>query len=451
MKVLLIAPPYPVNEFLAPPLSLAYLAAVLEKNNIEVKILDFIVTKYSDRLLKQELKSFKPDLIGATCVTLSFNAAVRILRKCKRINKNIVTVIGGPHASFTAKEILAKSRWVDFVVIGEGEYSLLDLAKRVEEKGDIRKVNGIAYREGRKVIFTQPRELIDDLDSIPFPARHRLELNKYTDGLYDYSFCTIVTSRGCFGKCIFCVGPLIFGSKVRYRSPESVVDEMENIKRLGFKNINISDDTFTANHKHVHAVCELIKSRKLGIPWVVFARVDTVDKDLLLEMKSAGCIGVLYGVESGDPKVLENCKKGITVDQVMSAVRMTKEAGIPQIITSFIVGLPRETRDGLIKSLKLAEGLDSSSCFHFLSPYPGTQVYERANEYGIKILSKDYRRYDANFPPIAQNRKNAIKETIELMPLRMVDFRNNLGGYIFVIRKLSFRVERLLKSMLSLK
>lgn len=397
MRVLLISTPYPLEENVTPPLSLAYLAGTLEKEGIEVQILDFLVARYNPAKLRQKLDEYRPQIVGATCVTLTYNTAARILKLCKNFDPNIVTVIGGPHASFTLEETLLRAPWIDVIAIGEGDRTLVDLAKAVEGGNDLRRVAGIAFSEEGTVIRTETRPFIEDLDQLPLPARHLLPMARY---MALGSPCTMVTSRGCPYSCIFCSANGMFGRKVRFRDPGLVVDEIEMLDRnFEFIQINIVDDTFTVNHNHAREVCEEMLRRNIKTGWSAYARVDTMSKDLAELMKRAGCTWVVFGVESADEGILRTIKKGITPEKVRTGVKIATDAGI-KVFNSFIFGLPGETPDTARKSMSFAEELDhnygAGFGFHILAPMPGTVLYERAKDYGIRFLTRNWVRYDAN-------------------------------------------------------
>jgi anaerobic magnesium-protoporphyrin IX monomethyl ester cyclase len=399
MRVLLLSTPHPLEENPLPPLSLSYLASVLNREGIEVKILDFLVTRYHPKKLRRELEKYQPQLVGATCVTLNYSIARRMLKVCKASDPHIFTVIGGPHVTFALEETLLQSPWIDAIVIGEGERTLVELAKAVAEDKGIHHVPGIAFADGDMVVKTSPQAPIEDLDQLPLPARELLPMARYRAlG----TPCTVITSRGCPFSCIFCSGHRMFGPKVRFRSPGFVVDEIEKLQHdFGLERINIVDDTFTLNHHHARAVCEEILRRNLKIKWSVFARVDRISEDLAQLMNRAGCEWVLFGVESADESILKTIRKGITPDDVRRGVKIAAEAGI-NVFNSFIFGLPGESRDTALKSLAFGDELyhkyGAKYGFHILSPLPGTELYERVKDYGIRILSRSWARYNANEP-----------------------------------------------------
>jgi anaerobic magnesium-protoporphyrin IX monomethyl ester cyclase len=395
MRVLLINPFYPISETPSPPLGLAYLAAVLSAAGIEVKILDLVVFPYSRAMLQQVLAQFQPQMAGLTAVSMTFNFAADVIKDIKRLCPDIPTVMGGPHVSFYAQETLQRFPELDIVVVGEGEQTVIDLVRAVENGRGLEAVKGIAYRSGAGISCTPARNLISDLDTLPVPARHLLPLGRYRALGMPVS---MTTSRGCPFKCIFCVGRKMVGARVRYRSPGKVVDEMEYLNTLHFHQINIADDLFTADKSHCLGVCDEIINRGLKLVWTSFARVDTVSEEILTRMKAAGCTAVSFGVESGNPQILKTIKKGITRKQVVAAVKMCRRAGITPF-ASFILGLPGETPQTIQETLNFGEQLKDlglSFGFHLLAPFPGTEIRANSREYGIKILTDDWSQYHAN-------------------------------------------------------
>jgi anaerobic magnesium-protoporphyrin IX monomethyl ester cyclase len=395
MRVLLINPYYPISETPSPPLGLAYLAAALIQAGVEVKILDYVVYPYRRDVLESVLKEFKPQVAGATAVSMTFDHARRVLSDLKTIDPDILTVMGGPHVTFCAQETLDTFADLDAVVIGEGEETLVDLSAAVECNRNLDTVSGIAYRMGSKIMTTPKRNWIKDLDALPFPARHLMPLGRYrTLGMP----ISMTTSRGCPHKCIFCVGRKMVGAKVRYHSAERVANELQYLADLKFHQINIADDLFTANQNHCLAICDEILQRNLEINWTSFARVDTISEKLLSRMKAAGCTAVSFGIESANPAILKTIKKGITVEQIRNAIRICRRVGISPY-ASFILGLPGETPQTIKETKAFAANLQIEGLsygFHILAPFPGTEVREQSHHLGIRILTDDWSKYDAN-------------------------------------------------------
>lgn len=395
MRVLLINPYYPISETPSPPLGLAFLAAALENAGHKVQILDLVVYPYTKEHLARTLKTFDPQFVGTTAVTMNFNHAAAVIRDVKALAPDILTVMGGPHVTFCARETLENCPEIDFIVLGEGEEILVELVKAYQNNSPWSDIKGLAYQDRGRPVLTASKDPIQDIDGLPEPARHLIPLGRYRAlGLP----ISMTTSRGCPFRCIFCVGRKMVGAKVRYRNPQKVVDELAYLSTLGFHQINIADDLFTASKKHCLAVCDEIIRRQLNIQWTSFARVDTVSRPVLERMKQAGCNAVSFGVETGSPEILTTIKKGITLDQVIHAVTICNDVGItPQ--ASFILGLPGETIHTLQQTVAFAEQLKSMGVlhgYHLLAPFPGTDVRENSQNYDIQIMSNDWDDYHAN-------------------------------------------------------
>ncbi len=394
---MLIVPPYALEEYPLPPLSLSYLSGNLLAHGFEVEILDLLTSKASAAKIRRRLEQYQPQLVGTTCVTMTFPAAARILKVCKEFDPSITTVMGGQHASFAAEDAFRRAPWIDVVVVGEGDVTVVELASALDKRTDLRDVAGLCVNRNGRSFKTAARPLIANLDELPFPARHLLPLSKY-HALG--AACSVVSSRGCPYNCIFCTTPRVYGRKVRFRQPVLVVDEIEDIHRkFGFSKINMVDDTFTLNRPHATELCRELIRRRLPVTWSIFSRVDTLTPELLNLMREAGCNCMLFGVESGNQEVLNNIKKGITQEKVRNGVKMATEAGIGSF-ASFILGLPGETperaRETLAFAMELSERWGTQYGFHYLSPFPGTELFDQAREMGIRILTKNWARYNAN-------------------------------------------------------
>ena len=429
MRVLLINPFYPISETPSPPLGLAYLASAMEQAGVEVKILDYVVYPYRRDALESVLNEFKPQVAGATAVSMTFDHARRVLSDVKAIDPEIVTVMGGPHVTFCARETLESFTELDAVVIGEGEKTMVELLRALEPARNFGAVSGLAYRAGSKIRTTAARNLIQDLDTLPLPARHLLPLGRYrTLGMP----ISMTTSRGCPYKCIFCVGRKMVGARVRYRSAGRVADELQDLANLKFHQINIADDLFTANPHHCLAVCEEILQRNLNINWTSFARVDTISEHLLSKMKAAGCTAVSFGIESANPAILKRIKKGISVDQIENAIRICRRVGISPY-ASFILGLPGETPQTINETKAFAAKLQQKGLaygFHILAPFPGTEVRARSERLGIRILTDDWSKYDANRAVVETERVNR-----RMLDAVVIDWEDQYNRYLGHIQK----------------
>ena len=359
------------------------------------------------------------------------------MRKC---DERVPIAMGGPHVSFEIEGSFRDLPALDFIGIGEGEHTMVELARALDGSMDLRDVRGLALRDGERVVRTAPRPLEDDLDQLPTPARDLVPLARYL--AFD-SHASVVTSRGCPYSCIFCSAPAWTGRKVRYRTPSLCVDEIEDLARLGFTEITIEDELFTLNRKHFLAVCGELIRRNTGIRWNAFSRVDTITPEIVETMARAGCQAICFGVESGNQEILDLVKKKSDLQKVKEAMRMTQDAGI-SALASFIIGLPGETEETLRKTVEFAnelhEEFGSLYGFHILAPFPGTEVRERAADYGLEILTDDWTKYDANHvvtrtqgaaPDVIQEVADSYEETMERY-LRYQDWlyaNDRLEGY----------------------
>jgi radical SAM superfamily enzyme YgiQ (UPF0313 family) len=422
MRVLLVNPSYPFEEFPRLLVTLPYLGAALRAEGHEVEILDLVLAHTTPEKIERCMASFRPGLVGITSVTLNHHTASSIAEVVRKCDERVPIAMGGPHVSFEIEGSFRDLRALDFIVIGEGERTMPELVRALEGKMDLRDVRGLALRDGERVVYTAPRRLEDDLDRLPTPARDLVPLARYL--AFD-SHASVVTSRGCPYSCIFCSAPAWTGRQVRYRTPGLCVDEIEELARLGFSEITIEDELFTLHRKHLLAVCGELSRRGIGIHWNAFSRVDTIAPQIVETMARAGCQAICFGVESGSQEVLDLVKKKSSLRKVKEAMRMTQAVGISGL-ASFIIGLPGETEETLLKTVEFAnelhEEFGSPYGFHVLAPFPGTEVRERAADYGLEILSSDWTKYDANHvvarteeaePGVIQEVADTYKQTME--------------------------------------
>jgi anaerobic magnesium-protoporphyrin IX monomethyl ester cyclase len=406
MRVLLVFPPS-VSALLnvlgttAPPLGLAYLASSLEEEGVDIRILDAQALGLSFSDIEQEIRSWRPDLVGATGSTPACFDALRVLEIAKKYGAK--TVAGGPHFSFTDVETLEQYPFVDFVIRGEGEKTMVELARALKENREVLGILGLTHRNNGIIRRSQDRPLIEDIDNIPLPAFHLLPMKRYTFGGHNYS--TVMTSRGCPYRCVFCASSKLFGKKWRGRSPENVVEELELLtQKYHVLNIEFLDDTFTLNQRRAERICDEIIERGLDIWWNCSSRVNTISSGLLEKMKKAGCTSIYYGVESGSQEILNRMKKGISLDQVVKVFEITKKVGM-EIIGSFIIGFPGETINTIRKTIRFAKFLKPDYAqFTICTPYPGTELFENIeNSEHMQLLTKNWKEYDALKPVYAIN------------------------------------------------
>jgi len=389
MRVTLVNAQVLDGNNVVPPLGLLYIAAVLEKAGHQVQIFDSD-PEYQDTMLK-EIREFNPELIGLSFLTVAYQRAYNLCKALKRELPDVTYCAGGVHTTVKPHETI-KEFDLDFIVIGEGEDTIVEVCEKLEKKEGVAGVNGVMYRKDGEIIENGKRDMITDLDTIPFPARHLIDMTPYLKppgiirGYAEKNQTTIVTSRGCPFKCIYCGSHNIFGRRTRRRSVKNVVDEIEHlVKNYDMKGIYYCDDTFTLSSKWVKEYCEELKKRNLNIKWGCQSRVDQTDRELMQKMKDSGLVQLDFGVESGSEKILKVLGKGGAGDrtsQIKQSFKLCKELDIRTLAT-FIIGNPTETREDIDESFKVAKEIDADyTAFYFLTPYPGTDIYTMAIENG---------------------------------------------------------------------
>jgi anaerobic magnesium-protoporphyrin IX monomethyl ester cyclase len=398
--VTLVNPPYPRGSFLHPPfpsLGLGYLAAVLEKNQFEVDLIDCQTSRFTHEEFRNEISKRQPDIVGITSAILTYKSALQIVKIAKEVCPKCLTVLGGPFVTFCDEKALQECASLDIVVRKEGENTMLELVERVAAGKDYYDVLGTTCRKDGKIVKNPDRAYIENLDDLPFPARHLWPiecLQKYGTARFH-----LVTSRGCVNWCNFCTEVRMDGRKYRARSPKNVVDELEFLhKTYGAEYFAFLDDAFTVDKHRAAEICEEIKNRKLKIKWSCETRVDMVTKELLLKMKEAGCVAVWFGIESGSQPVLNAMGKGISLAQTIRAFKWAKEAGLKPN-PNVILGFPGETKKTAWETIKFVKRLtpDYMGCYTVATPYPGTPMYDLIKKKGwLKVT--DFDKYDTASP-----------------------------------------------------
>lgn len=379
-----------------PPLGLMYLAAYAEMHTRhEIKIFDMQVEEATYDDLLNMLQKEKPDVVAVYVITFTLIDAIKIAQTVKSFNQRIKIVFGGPHPHIYPDETLNLGN-VDFVIMGEGEITFSELLDNLQDIEKIKNIKGLVFKENDKIIYTEIRKFIEDLDSLPFPARHLTPYKKYYSIIAKKNpITTIFSSRGCPYQCTFCHRPNM-GKKFRYRSPLNVVEEIKHCVELGITEFIFYDDTFTINRQRVVDICSQLIEQKINITFDIRARVNTIDEGLLILLKKAGCHRIHYGVESANPEILETLKKGITLEQVEYAFKTSKKHGI-ETLAYFMIGSPSETKDQILKTIRYASELNPDYChFSITTPYPGTPLYSMMQEKGI--AKEDYWKKFAQNP-----------------------------------------------------
>jgi radical SAM superfamily enzyme YgiQ (UPF0313 family) len=382
-----------------PPMGLAYIGAVLEKAGYSVKIIDMDADNLSDEDFINISKNY--NVVGITATTPTFESAEKLFQLVK-VNTQAITILGGIHATIAPQECI-KSNFIDFVVKGEGEETILELVNALKNKKSFNKIKGIFFKKAGKIINNPPRDLIKDLDTIPFPARHLFDHQKYTypDSLRS-PVMPIMTSRGCPHGCTYCCTKLIFTRKVRFRSAKNVVDEIEFlIKNYGVKEIHFWDDNFTLNKPRVFEIRDELKRRKINLKFAFpnGLRVDQVDEDILRCLKDMGVYSMAFGVESGNQIILDNVKKGTKIEQIEKAYTLAKNLGF-ETWGFFMLGLPGETPETIRNTINFAKKINPDIAkFHILKPFPGTEVFNELKSQGL-ITNFNYSNYGIHTRPV---------------------------------------------------
>jgi len=405
-KVMLIVPPdiqtkdgmQTGSRF--PRIGIAYVGGYLRSEGIDTTIVDAEILQMTLDDIAEKIRSFVPDAIGLGPFTEEILAAYEVCNIAKQINRHILTVMGGPHASAIPERTLRECPSLDVVVRGEGEVTFLEVLR----SSSLESVKGIVYREGSSFITTEPRSHIEDIDTFPYPAWDLFPLEAYR-GILNRNFSErtgtpilqlpIISSRGCPYQCIFCYKTL---PGFRARDAAKVVDELEfNIESYGATDFFFVDGTFGVDRKKGEAICDEIIRRGLNsrIAFEVETRVNIVNDGFLAKLKRAGCVQVFFGVESGDQEMLKIIRKDITLEMAESAVAQAKSHGLITTCT-FVICLPGETKKAIKKTYRFARKLDPDFiAVGIMIPYPGTSVRELAERGGgnYRLISNDWRDY----------------------------------------------------------
>ncbi|RJO65037.1 MAG: radical SAM protein, partial [Candidatus Omnitrophota bacterium] len=398
MKIFLINEPF-VKDFcrtqrwaartrgrvLRAPDWLAYTAAVLERAGHTALLFDLVAENKTKEDLRNLVKKEKPDFVILDSTTPSIYSDI----ECARIVKDasgVKVIMVGPHVSALPEETLLYAKGaVDAVCVGEYDYTVKDA---VENFKNLNQVKGIVYYDSGKAVRTQARELIENLDDVPFPAWHQLDLMKYFDGGKLYPYIDIISGRGCPNRCIFCLWPQVMhGTRYRLRSPKNVVDEIEHdidlcpaVVKTG--EFFFEDDTFTIDKNRAIQICEEIMRRNLKITFSVNARADNADLEMFEVMKRAGCRELLVGFESGNQQMLDRMNKNISIEKSRVFMKNTKKAGL-EVHGCFVIGLIGETKETAMETIDFALSLGLTTAqFSGAVPFPGTELFNICKQKG---------------------------------------------------------------------
>ena len=404
-----------------PPLGLTILAAVLRENNFDVKILDAAVLGLSQEEAVNQILQERPKYVGTTAVTVSIYHGAKLNQMLKERNPQVVTLVGGPHITALPEDTLERFPQFDVCVVGEGERTIVELLNVLERGDDLDKVAGIVFRKDGHIVKTPMRPFIQNLDELPmdawdllpqFPHAYKSSVHKYGR----FPTTSLVTSRGCPGQCTFCDNST-FGRKVRGYSAQRMIATIKHLQeKYGIKDVMFNDDIFTALRKRLIEFCEGLIEEKLDFTWGCYSRCDTVNPKILKLMKISGCWRIAYGIETGSQEILDVLRKKETLEQMENAARWTREAGI-RAKGFFMIGNPLETEKTLERSVQFMKKLDLDD-FHatYLSPMPGSEIYQRAQEYGE--FDNDWKKLSGWYPVFVPY--GVTKEVMEEYRTRML-------------------------------
>lgn len=450
IKTLLVNPPYSLHErygrsmksfgAVAEPLGLAYLAASLERAHYPVEIIDAPALQWGIKDVVTRVEK-GVHLVGITFITPMFETVKELTHHIKRSCPSTNIIVGGPHPSALPERTLEEIPDIDFVCIGEGEKTIVEVVAYLDGNRnltnttnvkDIKDLKGLAYRNKGKIVVNPPRPFEKDLDNIPKPSRHLLPMEKYhltASRTTGSGYCpTIIVARGCPFNCQYCSHP--FGKTFRHHSVERIIDELKELKTYyDVDQVNFEADTLTIDNHFMADLCNSIIQENLHIKWTCESRVDTVDESLLNLMKKAGCWQISYGVESGSQRLLDIICKGVTKEQVVETFTITKKTGIT-IRGFFMLGLPTETYEESLETIQFARELDPLwAQFTITIPYPGTPLFEQLDSAG-EIRHDDWSHYntwggwsDKKLPYIPPGRTGEEIKALQKKAMRMYYMR----------------------------
>jgi len=372
-------------------LGTCYVASYMRENGVkDFKLLDTVGHDMSMEQIYRKLDQMRPDIVGIGTMTQFIRTSNAIAKYAKE-NLGAKVVMGGVHPTLCTDEVIRKG-YVDFVVRNEGEETFTEFM----QGKDIGKISGLSYKKGGKIIHNPARLPVQNLDTLPMPARDLLPMEKYIADEGGYKGTNMITSRGCPFGCIYCASSAFWGRRIRFHSAQRVLDEMEHLKRTyHVSGIRFDDDHAVFDNKRMLDICTGMEDRNLNVKWSCLSRTDSVNQELLDRMAQSGCVSIDYGVESGSPRILEILKKGVKLEQVERAVSMTSKAGMESLLY-FMIGHPTETKEDAWMTYQFAKKLTAkykARAFFFITVvYPGTELYEIAKKrIGLKV--EDWSEY----------------------------------------------------------
>lgn len=361
-----------------PPIPQLLVATVLKQFGHDVVLLDAAAKKISFEYLKQEIQKGYRCIIILTS-TMTVREDVALLNELKKRNRNLRSIVFGSHPTFMPYASLTYPG-IDFIARGESEYIIRDLVNALDIGGlSWRAVKGIGYLDSAgRVILNDPYPFINNLDELPIPDRTMLAsgIDYFNPLVKRMPYTTAFTSRGCPGRCIFCSSPAFYGKTIRFRSAESVLEELEIIQKLGYREVFFRDEIFTVSQERTIGICEGILKKKIDISWICSARVGSVSKEMMGLMKKAGCHMLRFGVESGVQEILDNIKKDISIGEIRNTFSWAHEIGM-DTHAHLMVGMPGDTQENIARTIQFVKDLNPTVVtFGICTVYPGTELFD---------------------------------------------------------------------------
>lgn len=438
IKVLFITPPLEkwILAVDSPYLGYAFLGAVLEQNGIEVEVIDCNFEELSFKDLTEKIEQRKPDLVGMGVYSTSSNSVIRTVRIIKNLDNTIITVLGGPQVT-ALPSLYAHDEDVDFVVIGEGEYTLLELVQELTRPSPgFNKIDGLAFMENNEYRQTHPRALVENLDDLPMPAYHLLPMDiiqEKKESHFKCPFICVVTSRGCAYKCHFCPQWRPYNGRYRARSPGLVVDELELLStKYNIEVVEFTENLMNSTSERMRDFVRLMLERKVKMKWGVVPRSDGMvrDRDILPEMVQAGLLYIFTGIESYSQEILDIEEKKESISQIKECIRLMKQHGVASI-GSYIIGWKTDTKFSIKNACGYLDEIDLDAGYiSILTPYPGSLLWEENLKTG-KIFDYNFHHYDE---------RNPILLIDNLSPEELVD----LGNWLYAQQ---YTKERMMRMM----
>jgi len=398
------------------------------------------------------IAEYNPTVVGISAKSPNFKSALIVAKVAKQINKQTVVIMGGPHPSTVGASLLNYPE-IDIGVIGEGEITITELLNAIEAHKKLDDIQGIVYRRNGQVFRNPPREFITNLDSLCFPHTYAGEILKDYNKYPLTAFTNIFATRGCPNNCFFCGSRNVWSRKVRFRSPENVVEEIKSLQKIGAKIVHFDDDSFGVTKKYINDLCNALMQNCPGLKWSCEMPVQLVNEENISLMKSAGCFSIQIGIESGNNKILSAVRKNITIENALDACELIKKHGI-ELTTFFMVGHLQDTEDTLRDTVNAIKEVKSDLIgYSIFTPYPGTEAFEQCKENGL--ISGDYDTSLFNHQsPLNNFCMNIPKESFRMIVNKVekqIDRKNSvhtlkrrisMETYSRVMQRLHWRLQR---------